>query len=224
MKVTYNVLSQVSLATLAACALLGSGQIQAASAADNLIINGSFESGTNLKDGSWGTYNSITGWQATAGGKIEVQRGAAGKAYDGKNLVELDSHFYNPNIKTLGLFQDIKTTIGKTYDFSFAYSARPGVVAADNIFQVLAGNVFKQTIEAGKGKSQTDWNIFSTRFVANSDTTRIQFNDAGVRNTTLGAYIDDVKAQAVPEPTAMLGLAIAGVGFAMRKKRQPSEA
>jgi Protein of unknown function (DUF642) len=221
MKFTRNVLSQVSFAALATCALIG-GQVGAASAADNLIINGSFESGTTLKDGGWGTYDSILGWKATKGGKIEVQRGAAGKAYDGKNLVELDSHNYTKGIETLGIFQDVATTIGKTYSFSFAYSARPNVQAADNILEVLAGNVFKQKIEAGKGGKQTDWKIFSSQFVANSTTTRLQFNDKGIRNTTLGAYIDDVKMQAVPEPTAMLGLSIAGMSLLARKKKRQS--
>jgi hypothetical protein len=221
MKFTRNVLSQVSLAAIVACTVVG-GQVGAASAADNLIINGSFESGTTIKDGGWGTYDSITGWTATTGGKVEVQRGAAGKAYDGKNLVELDSHNYTKGMETLGIFQDVATTIGKTYSFSFAYSARPNVQAGDNILQVLAGNVFSQTIEAGKGGKQTDWKIFSSQFVANSTTTRLQFNDKGIRDTTLGAYIDDVRMQAVPEPTAMLGLSIAGLSLVARKKKRQS--
>ena len=221
MQFTRNAFSQVSFAALVACTVLG-GQMGAASAADNLIINGSFESGTTIKDGGWGTYDSITGWKATPGGKIEVQREAVGKAYDGKNLVELDSHNYDKGIETLGIFQDLATTIGKTYSFSFAYSARPNVQARDNIFQVLAGNVFSKTIEAGKGGKQTDWTIFSTQFVADSATTRIQFNDKGIRNTMLGAYIDDVKAQAVPEPTVMLGLSVAGLSLLARKKKRQS--
>ncbi len=211
--------SKVSFAALVACTVVG-GQVSTASAADNLIMNGSFEAGTNLKDGGWGTYDSITGWKATAGGKIEVQRGAAGKAYDGKNLVELDSHNYNKGIETLGIFQDLATTIGKTYSFSFAYSPRINVQAADNVFEALAGNVFKQTIQAGKGGKQTDWKLFSTQFVANSTTTRIQFNDKGIRNTTLGAFIDDVQVQAVPEPTALLGLSVAGLSLLARKKKR----
>lgn len=224
--------SKVSVAALIACTVVG-GQVNAASATvasptNNLILNGSFEEGTKIKDGGWGTYDSITGWKATTGGKIEVQRGAAGKAYDGKNLVELDSHNYVKGMDTLGIFQDLATTIGKTYSFSFAYSARPNVKAGDNILQVSAGNVFSQIIEAGKGGRETDWKIFSTKFVANSAMTRIQFNDKGIRDTTLGAYIDDVKvsmlpdvkSQPVPEPAAMLGLSIAGASFLARKKKR----
>lgn len=59
-----------------------------------------------------------------------MQAGVAGKAYDGNNLVELDSHYYDSNASELGLFQDIATKAGQLYRLSFAYSARPNI--ADN--------------------------------------------------------------------------------------------
>lgn len=193
----------------------------------NLVTNGSFESSPTLKDGGWGTYDSIQGWTATPGGKIEVQRGAAGAAYDGKQLVELDSHNYDKNAPVLGLFQDIATKAGQMYTLSFAYSARPGTAAAENVFSVLFGDTFKQQIQVGAGGSQTNWNIFKVDVLATSDVTRLQFNYDGPRDT-LGGYIDDVQvsASAVPEPTTMAGMALAGLGLAARKKlkarRQPS--
>lgn len=210
---------QLALATLLVTATaIATGAAPAS--AFNLVTNGSFENSPTLNDGGWGTYDSIQGWTATAGGKIEVQRGAAGKAYDGKQLVELDSHNYDKNAPVLGLFQDIATKAGQMYTLSFAYSARPGVAAPENVFSVLFGDTFKQQIQAGAGGSQTNWNIFKVDVLATSDVTRLQFNYDGANRDTLGAYIDDVQvsASAVPEPTTMAGMALAGLGLAARKK------
>ncbi len=213
-------LQKLAIATvLTTSAAIGVGAIQPAFAI-NMVQNGSFES-TQLKDGGWGTYDTIEGWSATPGGKIEVQRGAAGKAYDGKQLVELDSDNYNKNIPVLGIFQDIVTKPGQWYTLSFAFSPRPGIAAAENVFSVLFGDSFKQTIQAGAGGAETSWKVFTTNVLAASATTRLQFNYEGTRDT-YGAYIDDVKmsdsSAAVPEPTTMAGLALAGMGMAARKK------
>jgi hypothetical protein len=213
--------SHLLLATvLAAATAIATGAAPAS--AFNLVTNGSFEESPKLNDGGWGTYDSITGWNATQGGKIEVQRGAAGQAYAGKQLVELDSHNYDKNAPTLGLFQDIKTTIGQSYTLSFMYSARPGTGAGQNLFSVLFGDSFKQQLDGGVGGNQTNWMKYNTTVVANSNLTRLQFNYDGARDT-LGAYLDDVQlttnsSAAVPEPTTMAGMALAGLGLAARKK------
>lgn len=208
-----------SLATVFATSIALTLSNVSPAAASNLVVNGSFEESPTLKDGGWGTYDAIKGWTATTGGKIEVQRGAAGKAYDGKQLVELDSHHYDKNAAVLGLFQDLVTKPGQWYTLSFAYSARPNVTAAENVFSVLFGNNFKQTVRAGAGSNQTNWNLFSVDVLATSELTRLQFNNEGSRDT-LGAYIDDVEvtASAVPEPMTMAGMAIAGLGLAANKK------
>ena len=40
---------------------------------ENLIVNGSFENHGDLNRGSWGTFDSVEGWQ-TSEGNIEIQR------------------------------------------------------------------------------------------------------------------------------------------------------
>jgi len=212
-------LSVVTALTVSAIA--GISMAQSASAGE-LVKNGSFESTpTPLNNGGWSTYNAIEGWKATDGGKIEIQRGAAGKAFDGSNLLELDSHYYYKNASVLGVFQDLVTEIGKTYTLSFAYSARPGTAAAQNNFSVLFGDGFKQTVQGSQGRNQTLWNNFTTSVTATSALTRLQFNYEGTRDT-LGAYIDNVgvasSAEAAPEPTTMAGMALAGIAVAYRKK------
>jgi hypothetical protein len=189
--------------------------------AANLVQNGSFEQTGNLNRKNWGTFDNISGWQALSGSKIEVQRGVAGKAYDGMNLVELDSHDNAPNAPVLGLFQDIQTTIGQAYTLSFFYSPRPGVGAGQNVFSVLFGDSFKQVLDSGIGNRETNWTQYIGTVVASSELTRLQFNYEGPRNT-YGAYIDDVKltetSAAVPEPATMTGMAIAGLALTARKR------
>jgi hypothetical protein len=211
------------IAILTTCISLNIHEIKPASAA-NLVVNGSFEQGTQIKDGGWQTYSSILGWQATAGGTIEVQRGAAGAAQNGKQLVELDSHFYDEKkVSTIGIFQDIKTQIGATYNLSLFYSPRPGTAATENKFQVLAGNNFSANIDGGSGAGlkQTKWSNYTAKFVATSELSRLQFN-YDVKNdshNTYGSYIDNISVEKVPEPAALMGLGVIGLGL-MAKRRQ----
>jgi hypothetical protein len=208
--------------TIATLAMVGLSHAPAF--ADNLVTNGGFETST-VGNGSYGLFDQISGWKATEGGKIEIQRNVAGAAYEGSSLMELDSGSYNKNAPVIGLFQDIATKVGQQYSLSFAYSARPGVVGAgQNSFSVLFGDQFKESLDAGKGAAQTNWNIFKTTLTASSALTRLQFNYDGIRDT-LGAYIDDVKLEAiptvtksVPEPATLLGLV--GVGLVARKLKR----
>jgi hypothetical protein len=194
----------------------------------NLLVNGSFED-TILAPNSWGTYSQINGWSATPNGQIEVQSGAAGTPYAGSNLVELDSDNYNPSnfsaTNPLGLYQDVATVAGQAYTLSFAYSARPGTAANENVFSALVGdstntgNILNQVIYDGAGGANTAWSIFTTTFTANSALSRIQFNYGGPLDT-VGAYIDDVKlVKSVPEPDAIVGIALVGLGLVTLKKR-----
>ncbi len=213
--------------TIATLAMVGLSHAPAL--ADNLVTNGGFEAPVVMNHGKWGIFDQISGWKATTGGKIELQRNAAGAAYEGSTLLELDSHYYDKKAPVLGLFQDIATKAGQQYSLSFAYSARPGVTGVgQNSFSVLFGDQFKESIDAGKGTSQTNWNIFKTTLTASSALTRLQFNYDGFRDT-LGAYIDDVKLEAiptvtksVPEPATLLGLV--GVGLVARKLKRSKRA
>jgi hypothetical protein len=216
-------LQKFSVATVVVCSVLGASQVKPATAA-NLVVNGSFEQtlfngGTDISDGSWNTYNQIPGWTATPGGKIEIQRGAAGAAQDGKQFTELDSHFYT-NTDKIGIYQDIATEIGKKYRLSFYYSPRPHTAATENDFEVLFGNTFSKTISAGAGSSQTNWLKYTADIVATSNVSRLQFDYYVSKDfqDTYGSYIDNVSLETVPEPGTLLGLAVVGLGLATKKR------
>jgi hypothetical protein len=227
-------IAAVSASAIAPLAYAGSAHAIATPVSSaNLLINGSFEdttlTGTNQAQltSNWETYAKINGWSATPNARIEVQRGIAGSPYAGSNLVELDSHDYSKPLSSqdpLGLYQDVATVVGQTYTLSFAHSARPNTTAENNIFDVLVGdatnvgNIFQSTISDGAGKGETVWSIFTKTFTATSQLSRVQFNYKGTRNTT-GSYIDDVKLVTVPEPSAMAGIVVVGLGLVNFKKR-----
>ncbi|BAY97196.1 hemolysin-type calcium-binding region protein [Tolypothrix tenuis PCC 7101] len=216
-------LQKLSIASVVFCSVLSVSQVKPASAS-NLVVNGSFEQtlltgGTDINDGGWKTYDEILGWKATPGGKIEIQRGAAGTAQDGKQLTELDSHSYT-NKDKIGIFQDIATEIGSKYRLSFFYSPRPNTEATENNFTVLFGNVLNQTISGGKGGTQTKWLEYTADIVANSNLSRLQF-DYDVKNDSLdtyGSYIDNVRLEKIPEPGTLLGIALVGLALAYNRK------
>lgn len=208
--------------------------------AGNLALNGGFDN-FDLTEGKRGAHTnwnyfdgeyldanqSVLGWQVTDGSTLEVRRnGVAGQAHDGSGyFAELDAHNYRSNVtadETVGIFQDIATQIGKTYQFTFSYAARPGIDGDRNQFEALFGDAFGQQFDGGNGKVSEGkaWKTFSTQVVATSEMTRMQFNYLGKRDT-LGAHIDSVSVESVPEPGSLAGLALVGmIALGSKAKRQ----
>ena len=225
------------------CVVVGSALLLSSTPAfaGNLVLNGGFED-FDLKEGKRGRHTnwnyfdgqyldsnkSELGWQVTHGGTLEVRKsGVAGEAHDNSGyFMELDAHNYQRNVdpeEDLGIFQDILTEAGKKYHLSFAYAARPGINGDRNQFEVNFGEAFSQKLDGGNGQTQAgkDWKIFSTEIVATSDITRLQFNYLGQRDT-LGAHLDSVSVEAVPEPAFILGFLLfgmAGIGSMVKRKQ-----
>ncbi|AFY33067.1 DUF642 domain-containing protein [Calothrix sp. PCC 7507] len=170
----------------------------------DIVTNGSFEN-PQLGYGSWGTFNSIEGWNLLSGSDnhgIEVQNHAAGNPFDGSNLVELDSY------GNTGIFQDLATKAGKKYKLEFAFSPRAGV--SENLLNIKWGDKLVDTLSAnGAGLSDTLWKTFSYNLVATSNLTRLSFDNFGSKSDSFGTYIDKVSVTsvtAVPEPASIMGL------------------
>ena len=190
-----------------------------AASAANLVVNGSFEE-PGLQSGKWKHFGSgeVAGWTPTEGSRIEIRNNIVGTAYEGDHFVEVDNHAYDKNAAEIGLFQDIDTTAGKTYKLSFAYGPREQKkVNGDNLLSVTFGDLYQELDAGNRGDG---WQLFSHTITATSDVTRLKFLSLGKRDT-LGANIDDIYVEAVPEPFSILGLAIvgaAGVTNALRKR------
>lgn len=187
--------------------------------ATNIVTNGSFEN-TQVGYGGYGDFNSIDGWNLLAGSQssvIEVQNHIVGDPFDGNQFVELNS------TAVTGIYQDLSTQIGKTYQLTFAFSPRPGTDQAHNLLNVDWGNQSVASLSAnGAGLADTAWKTFTYNLVATSAITRLSFDDFGSVSDSLGTYIDKVSVTAVPEPGSIVGLLAFGAfgAISLRKRQQ----
>ena len=178
----------------------------------NLVINGSFED-PNIATGAYSILANIPGWSTTFGGGIEIQDHVAGSPFLGAQHVELDS------TRNSGMAQSIATTVGATYRLSVAYSARPGIAAADNSIQVFFNNVLVDTLAAsGANLQDTLWQVFNYDVTGAVGTSVLEFRAAGTSNS-YGGYLDAIRLEAVSEPSAVFLLGI-GLLFLVRRFRR----
>lgn len=185
-------------------------------ASANLLTNGSFEDSPELTQagGGWGFFNPtlVSGW-GSEDNNIEIwNSGFNGvDAADGKQFAELNAHPETGIAFTL--FQDIVTTIGESYNLSFAYRARNG----QESFNVSAADLDTQI----QNTSTSEWTIYSGMFTAQEELTRLMFTSVDPETETLGNFIDNVSVVAkVPEPgtLALVGLGLAGLGLSRRRR------
>ena len=208
---TKKAISIVILATIVAMVGIG-----AASAGNNLVVNGGFEEPA-LSSGSYDIYPSIPGWSLVYGA-FEVQNHVAGNPYEGNQHLELDA-YRNANI-----YQDITTLPGKHYTLTFAFSPRPGV--ADNKLQISwNGNIIDTLSKSGTGKYNTDWALYTYDLTATGTTTRLGFENLDSPDS-YGTYLDavsvtQVESTSVPEfPTVALPIiGIIGLMFLFQRRR-----
>lgn len=147
----------------------------------NIVDNNSFES-PNVLDGWAWSYGSIPGWNPVySGGTIKVLDLAGTNPAHGSQHVELDT------LSQRGIYQDLATTPGATYTLRFAFAARPGTSAGDNVLGVVWGGQPVATLST----ASSTWVYYTYTVVASSSTTRLQFNDLGIANNQ-GTWLDHV--------------------------------
>ncbi|MEK8049520.1 SdrD B-like domain-containing protein [Ideonella sp. DXS22W] len=148
----------------------------------NLIVNGSFESQT----AAWGQYASITGWTGS-GDKIEVARGAdfGVTNVSGTQIVELDAN----NCATGGLYQDVNTVAGQTYQLSVDLAARANTSLATNTVEVYWAGTKIATIDP-TSTALTTYN-FTVKGTGGAD--RLEFREQAGDDDSVGGIIDNVR-------------------------------
>jgi hypothetical protein len=196
-----------------ALTVLLASPLLANAAAQNLVVNGGFES-TAQANGTWNIYQNLPGWTGGVAG-VELRNNVAGAALEGHNFVELDT------TRNSSISQSINTTAGGHYVLSFAYSPRPGVASGSNQIEALwNGNslgVFTAT-----GGSLNTWSTYSFNVTGNGGPTSLLFRAIGASDS-YGGSLDKVSlvTSAVPEPEtyAMMLAGLAGLGLMSRRKK-----
>lgn len=221
----------------------------AAAPAHALVVNGDFEDtttlnpvglrGNNLADlagaptaNSWDVFTSISGWSTIAGNGIEVQTNNTLNTIDaqsGQHYVELDSH-PNDGGSNTSMAQLLLNLDAGSYNLEFYYSPRDGDIGSNGIaYSVLEGVSNSLLLGDVTGPSATNgtsvglWTLISANFMVGVDNTPVtlSFSATGTQNT-LGGLIDNISVSAVPVPAALplFLTAIAGLGFASRRRRR----
>jgi hypothetical protein len=159
-------------------------------APSELIVNGGFEQAA-IAQGSFQHVAELPGWQRASGAAVEVQRGVAGTAGEGAQLIELDAAAPSAS------YQDVAVSAGASYELSFLYSPRPGVDAEQgNAIEVRVNGERVTTLRAsGRGLADTRWMRVSLPVRAASATLRVEFRDVSPADG-LGGYLDAVSLTA----------------------------
>lgn len=191
---------------LAAGCLLGVSGIANA----NLIVNGNFETGT------------LAGWTASG-----LTCSAVGSNYSSATHCYGYDSDPGPHGGAAALYlgtaagggvisQSFATTFGQSYlvDFYLAVGAYNGSTAPNSFKVDVNGNTLFSLLNA----PAQSFGHYTYSFAASSSTTTLKFTHGNLPSFFL---LDDVSVNAVPEPgtLGLLGLGIAGLGFAKRRRR-----
>ena len=177
----------------------------------SLIINGGFEAPVLNKPWAHLSASAVPGWSTYNNQQIEIW-GTQGPSFEGAQHLELNSNGNGP----FSIWQDISTLDSVWYSLSFAANRRTDQSGPQE-FKVLVfdANDLSNMILTSLVTSPNGWQVFSFRFQAASDLTRIQFTSV-LPTGTMGNFIDDVSV--VPAPGALMLMALSLLGIAIRRR------
>ena len=202
---------------------LALGMIVAASSGAQ-VVNGGFESSIPVTPGTFTTYSATQnfgGW-TVGSGSIDLINGFW-QAASGTYSVDLDGASVG------SIYQDLVTSLGGTYNLSFALAGNSAGGPLIKSMDVFWGstNVGTFTFDVtGKSPSNMGWqNFVVNNLTATSATTRLTFQSTTNGNVYGPALDDVIVSQATtvtPEPASMMLVApgFVGVfGLARRKRK-----
>ena len=170
----------------------------------NLLTNGSFEANAVDND-RWATFaaSSVAGWQSLNGERLELWDSGHNGVFssDGTNHLELD---YRDGSILDGIYQDVQTTAGNTYELTFDARARRQTLgsATEAVIVEWNGTPVKtvQSITNNGG-----WTTFTATITGNVGSDRILLRESLVPGASdgLGPLLDNIRLQDItPEPPA----------------------
>ncbi len=173
----------------------------------NLLQNPGFEL-PEITSSTWQIFTDSTAtiWQTawaspltTGTPGLEIQNNVAGSPSEGSQFAELDGDHPTK------ISQIIATIPGKSYEVSYDFSARPGYGVEDNLLQVsINGSPLGDPVSAdGSATRETSWSHHALRFVADNNSTTLQFSDLGADNS-LGTYLDNTSFHCIGDPASLV--------------------
>jgi choice-of-anchor C domain-containing protein len=209
---------------LAAAAVSSLFAVTPASAAVNILSNGSFEAPDIGEQWyvNYGTGLTIPGWNVLYNNVdiVNTLVGWGSAAANGKQALDLVGYG-----STGAISQAFSTIAGQVYTLSFAYGNNPSSTSeAAAAFSIFGGStLLSSSVASSNGLG---WSTYSGTFLANSATTILTFNNT-IGGNNGGLLLDAVSVSAVPEPStwALMLLGFAGLGFfAYRRTKKASMA
>ena len=152
-----------------------------------IVQNGSFEIPVVSEGFDTYTAGQTFGDWTVEAESIDLISGNYWQAADGHQSVDLSG-------TTNGtIFQDLNTTLGKTYDISFALSGNPEGEPSIKSIEVWWGSNLLDTLSfdiTGKSNSNMGWTYHNYTATATSNTTRLRFKS--LTSGGFGPAIDNV--------------------------------
>jgi len=189
----------------------------------NLLINGSFESNTNLGN-FWTLFagnSSLPGWSITSGSVDWIQD--YWDASDGDKSLDL-----NGSSAGTILSDSFSTIIGQQYDVTFDMAGNYAGGMDEKHLTVSAGGSSQDFSFDTTGHSSSDmgWETMTWSFTATSTQTQLQFSGWTSDGPYNGAALDNVivleanSPNPVPEPATLLMFGTGLAGLAGWRKRK----